>query len=861
MTHQSVVACDVATGIALIRPIWNADVDCHWLRYGSLAEFEEWSGDVLHSARPTDLVLLLVRLSDLEAAHPELHLAKTSDTSVHEQEEDNPTNKFLRDLKRYDALTTAAPLVVLLCPCPPATEARFGAMECEMQSVIEKMKNVSVQSAKRLLELFRQQYTTAYYDAVADKRQHSPYTQAMLNVLSLSLCRQICRLFRAANTRKKVIVLDCDNTLWGGAVAEVGANGIDLSRRFRSLQRFVVAQQERGMLLALSSKNILDDVVEAFNLRRDDMVLDIEKHVVATKVNWKPKSENITELAKELSLGLDSFIFIDDNPLECNEVATTLPSVTVIALRDDFTDSFLEHEWVFDEGFTSQLCNSVATKEDAQRTQLYQQNLQREQLRESSSTHKAFLSALGVKIVFEELDHEQELRGRSSSFTRVLQLHHRTNQFNTSTTFAKRMEEETLLDYVVSTGHTVLCAHVTDRFGHYGLVSVALCQRIQNTSTLHVDSFLLSCRALNRGVEHAMMRRISEVADRTGATILEFAWEPTERNQPTHAFFSALSSVVFSVESYNQSDVAYRGQEHLSTSSFGTWILSTKKASQISFLKSEDSIPPSSGYSGGIFGWIRVRVANWFKYITLSAIQWILSSVILPQRVLHVISPAFVQQLGRVSSSGLIRVPLRTRGSLEQFLSPALRTIPNRIVVSSNDSADSNADDKFRRKARHQTKLVLVDHVEEEVSRVIWTANRPYSGNQSVNRGDLNQVTTPDLAAGSVVNLQLICKSPSCSAAVQRESRCAFKRCRNCCYRIQRLLTRSFHHANAMARQSAVNALHADFAVDAFLAAGKEKHSSSPDTQWCVAHENKRRRGEIFKQQAKDARLFTEEAK
>ncbi|KAG6615440.1 uncharacterized protein IUM83_04982 [Phytophthora cinnamomi] len=356
-------ACDEALAVPLQylleNAVWDVDVDLQWLRYGSLTDFDEWSADVLHAVRPVDLVLLLVRLSDLEAAHPELQGSKDNDVEEVDPERsdagipEGPIKHFISDLERYDAVATksaAAPLVVVLCPCPPSSAARFDAKEREMQTIIGAMKSVDVQSAGRLMELFQLQYTTAFYDAVSDKRQHSPYTQAMQNVIGLSLCRQICRLFRSPSGQKKVIVLDCDNTLWGGAVAEVGASGIDLAPRFLALQRFVFKQQERGMLLALCSKNIREDVAQAFEQRRDDMVLDLDKHVVAAKVNWQPKSKNIAQLAQELSLGLDSFIFIDDNPLECNEVATALPTVTVITLGANFSESVLDHEWIFDEG-------------------------------------------------------------------------------------------------------------------------------------------------------------------------------------------------------------------------------------------------------------------------------------------------------------------------------------------------------------------------------------------------------------------------------------------------------------------------------------------------------------------------------
>ncbi|CAI5707479.1 unnamed protein product [Peronospora farinosa] len=819
--------------------VWSVNVDLQWLRYGSVTDFNEWSGDVLHPACPMDLVLLLVRLSDLEAPHPELHLSKNGedDASANVSEDGiavSPINQFLRDLERYDNMGNtnfaAAPLVVLLCPCPPTTAARFDTMEHEIQSKTEAMQNVTVQSARRLLALFQQQYTTAFYDVVADKRQHSPYTQAMLNIMSLSLCRQICRLFRS--DRKKAIVLDCDNTLWGGAVAEVGASGIELAPRFLALQRFVVAQQKRGMLLMLCSKNILADVTEVFTKRRGDMVLDLDKHVTAAKVNWQLKSESIAQLAKELSLGMDSFIFIDDNPLECHEVAAALPSVTVIPLGADFSESVLEDEWIFDDSLNVTSQANISTKEDSQRTLLYQQNIKREHLRESSSTHKAFLGALGVKIVFEELDREQELRGRSSSFARVLQLHHRTNQFSTATIFAKRLEEEALLTYVAAPNHTVVCAHVTDRFGHYGLVSVALCQRVRKSNVLRIDSFLLSCRALNRGVEHAMTRRLSEIAAKTGATFLEFIWEQTERNQPAHAFFVALSDVSFADKSIHVDKAS------LSSSASGTWVITADKASEVSFLKSDDSFHRNSSkadrMTGGLF--LR-RCVLWLRTLALSVLRWTLTSIILPRCIAQSLKPSFIEQLDGSGSVGLLRVPLRDRGSLEQLLRPVLN-VPSEdnYVISGASRADAN-DDKFRRKARHLTKLALVDYTHEREPRVIWSANRVYAEEQAEAKDNLSRKNASTNSGGSANSLQPICESPQCSVIIQRDSRCAFQRCRNCCYRTQRLFTRSMYHENAEARQSAVKQLQVEFVDDA-------THMSS---QTCKVHQNRRRLGEMHK--------------
>ncbi|KAF1780097.1 HAD-like domain [Phytophthora cactorum] len=659
-------ACDEALAVPLQyllkNAVWNVDVDLQWLRYGSVTDFEEWSSDVVNPARPVDLVLLLVRLSDLEAAHPELQLSKKSDDVV-----DGPINQFW-------AVWSNTILWLLL---------RWW---------------------------YCCQYTTAFYDAIADKRQHSPYTQAMLNVMSLSLCRQICRLFRAASRRKKVIVLDCDNTLWGGAVAEVGPSGIDLGPRFLSLQRFVVAQQQRGMLLALCSKNILEDVTAAFTQRRDDMVLDLDKHVVATKVNWQPKSENIAQLAKELSLGLDSFIFIDDNPLECNEVATALPSITVIPLGADFSGSLLDHVWVFDDSLrpnSSRFTATINTQEDSQRTQHYQQNLQREQLRESSSTHKAFLSALGVKIVFEELNRDQELQERSFSCTRALQLHHRTNQFNTATTFAKRLEEEALLEYIAAPEHTVICAHVTDRFGHYGLLSAQL-----------------SCFEPRSGTCYDAKTERSSSKNR--CDIDGVCLGATERNQPAHAFFSTLSDVAFAAKNGHHTKVTGEEKQQLSSSKTGTWVIATGKGSQVTFLKAEDTRQLSIK-AGNLIGWLlHLRSSRWLRDLALSGVRWMLSSIPLPHWLARLFKSSLVQRLGDVESVGLLRVPLRDPGSLEQFVTPALHDVSsaNNVVVPDSDNDDSNSDDKFRRKARHQTKMALVDHLHGEAPSVICALQR-----------------------------------------------------------------------------------------------------------------------------------------
>src|SRR5204862_373136 len=167
----------------------------------------------------------------------------------------------------------------------------------------------------------------------------------------------------------KVIVLDCDNTLWAGVCGEDGAKGIRLDPPFQSLQKFMRAQHEAGMLLCLCSKNNEEDVNEVF-AQRLDMPLRRE-HLISSRLNWLSKSENLKSIAQELGLGLDSFIFVDDNPVECAEVEANCPEVLTVQLPEDPQQipQFLRHCWVFD--------HLTRTAEDIKRGEMYRQNRQR----------------------------------------------------------------------------------------------------------------------------------------------------------------------------------------------------------------------------------------------------------------------------------------------------------------------------------------------------------------------------------------------------------------------------------------------------------------------------------------------------
>ncbi len=311
------------------------------------------------------------------------------------------------------------------------------------------------------------------HDARLDRIGHVPYTPLYFTALGTTLARRVHAIKSPAY---KVIALDADNTIWEGVVGEDGVSGLSLPPGKRALQEFVVRRQSEGMLVCLVSKNAERDVFEVFE-SRPDMSLRRE-HLVSWRVNWEPKSRNLVDLAEELNLGLDSFIFLDDNPLECAEVRAACPGVLTLAVPPDGEiEDFLHHIWAFDR--------LDVTEEDRKRTGLYRQNLERTRFEGESDGIEAFLAGLELRI---EIAAPAE-----DEFPRVAQLTQRTNQFNFTT--IRRTEAE--IRPLAASGLECLRVRVADRFGDYGLVGVLIFG--ETTDAVVLDTMLLSCRALGRG--------------------------------------------------------------------------------------------------------------------------------------------------------------------------------------------------------------------------------------------------------------------------------------------------------------------------------------------------------------------------
>ncbi|WP_031500293.1 HAD-IIIC family phosphatase [Bryobacter aggregatus] len=339
-----------------------------------------------------------------------------------------------------------------------------------------------------------------------------PYTAEYFIALGSAVVRAAHAILHAPY---KVLALDCDHTLWSGICGEDGAEGVFLTPGHHALQRFALQQREAGMLLALSSKNNLTDARdtfashEEFPLRWSD--------ITAHRIDWNPKPIGLRAIASELSLGLDSFIFLDDNPKEISEVDEQLPEVLSLALpeRPEEFEGFLKHVWAFDR--------MRITAADTQRAASY------EKVQEFG---KALHEAHSLEDFYQTLELELDIRPvQGGEWPRAAQLTQRTNQFNFTT--IRRSEGE--LQTLATSGSEIWGIHVRDRFGDYGFTGLLVGN--QQGSEYRIENFLLSCRVLGRGVEH---RVLAWLGARLGSDEVSIPFVPSAKNAPALQFLNSL---------------------------------------------------------------------------------------------------------------------------------------------------------------------------------------------------------------------------------------------------------------------------------------------------------------------------------
>jgi FkbH-like protein len=429
--------------------------------------------------------------------------------------------RHLLDVAQSTHSSLSAPLI--LCVCPASTEFHADSERVRAASEIASVIERGVTRIPGLHFLDDRQIEDLYpvedYEAAGGGRLgHVPYTETYYAALGTALVRRAHTITRPPY---KVIALDCDDTLWKGICGEDGPTGIALDEPRIELQQFMRKQREAGMLLTMASKNNEPDVVEAFE-RNPGMPLQLE-HFAAWRINWESKADNLAALAKELNLGLDSFIFVDDNPKECAEVESSVPEVLSVPLpvAPEETRDFLKHVWAFD--------HVTVTDEDRKRSAYYEQSQRFGAEKKSTASIEQFMAGLGLSVRIAPLVAER--------LPRVAQLTQRTNQFNFTTI---RRSEADILRLLEDSAYDCLTVDVSDRFGDYGLVGVVIV--VKDRADLAIDTFLLSCRVLGRGVEHRTLAYLAELAAGRGVSTVVARLQATERNAPARQFLDSIGS-------------------------------------------------------------------------------------------------------------------------------------------------------------------------------------------------------------------------------------------------------------------------------------------------------------------------------
>jgi FkbH-like protein len=344
----------------------------------------------------------------------------------------------------------------------------------------------------------------------------------------------ICLAARGSGV--KCIVLDLDNTLWGGVIGDDGLEGIRLGElgdgeAFVTLQRFLLEMRRRGVLLAVCSKNERENALLPFR-EHPAMVLR-ESDITMFVANWDDKATNISLIKETLNIGYDSILFLDDNPFERRLVRELLPEVVVPELPEDpaeYVSAIAAHNF-FEAASASQL--------DAQRAELYKTAVAREDAKHSFANIEDYLRSLSMEIDVRRFD--------AFNLPRISQLIQRSNQFNLAT--RRYSEAQCAAMMADEHGSYPFSVSLKDRFGEYGLISVVVVQRRDDVAT--IEEYLMSCRVLQRGVEHNVMNHIFSWAAANGIRRIEGVYIPTKKNGMVKQFYARFGFAQVSVSEDN----------------------------------------------------------------------------------------------------------------------------------------------------------------------------------------------------------------------------------------------------------------------------------------------------------------------
>jgi len=344
---------------------------------------------------------------------------------------------------------------------------------------------------------------------------------------------------------KKALIFDCDNTLWKGVLGEDGFDNIKI---YQEIQYLALDLAKKGVIIGICSKNNPEDVDEVLKKHQDMIIRDND--IVIKKVNWGDKASNLKLIAKELNIGTDSLVFIDDSSFEIDLIKKKLPEVRVFQVpKKEYEYGLMVRE------LSNLFYNSSETKEDERKVQIYKEQLQRTKGEESIGNIEDYLATLGLvlKVYIDDL----------TQVARISQMTQKTNQFNLTT---KRYAEREITALIKEEGSTVISINVQDKYGDNGLTGLAI---LDNTQSM-IGTLLLSCRVLGRNIEYQFMDVIVGIAKRNKLNELSAAYIKTNKNQQVVDFYEKCgfiklnesdgdSQYSLQVDSYNNQDIQYIG--------------------------------------------------------------------------------------------------------------------------------------------------------------------------------------------------------------------------------------------------------------------------------------------------------------
>lgn len=404
----------------------------------------------------------------------------------------------------------------------------WGIRKC-IQQFNNMLDSLSINDSQLFIFDINLFYSKLGYDKVFDKKMSylgdikiSPFALVKLGF------EYMAYIFPLMSMTKKCIVLDLDNTLWGGIIGEDGIENIKLGpekegKPFFDFQKRLLELFERGILLAINSKNNYGDVIEV--MRNHEYMILKEDHFACMKINWQDKVTNMKEIANELNISLDSLIFIDDDKTNRELIKNFIPEVMVIDVPEDpvYYPNLIED---------LKILNLFSiTDDDLERGKVYVDQRKREEFKSKVMNLDSFLKQLEIKINIIKAD--------KMTIPRIAQLTQKTNQFNLTT---KRYQEEDIINFLSSNEYIIESINVKDKFGDYGITGVIIVKKYKNY--WDIDSFLLSCRILGKNIEFSLMQSIIDEAKGEGIKKIYGKFIPTKKNKLAKDFLKECGFIL-----------------------------------------------------------------------------------------------------------------------------------------------------------------------------------------------------------------------------------------------------------------------------------------------------------------------------